>query len=233
VIKSLAAFTILFIIFPAIVHSDVIVYDTIVPPGREVMLKAKVKGRFFSKGGEIVEFSVDGRSIGKSLSGGDGLAFKPFTPLKAGIYHITAKSGNDEGKGLLRSLKKGSKIVFVDVADGLFEKLSHRPRHGSQKVIKELCNRFPVVLMQRGLLDVRSIKKWLKENEFVELPVVPWSNGMVFDEVVEEGFKIKAVIGSQEVIDSAREYNPLAFSFEEVEDAEYVSDWEEIRKKLR
>jgi len=35
------------------------------------------------------------------------------------------------------------------------------------------------------------------------------------------------------VIESAREHKPLAFSFEAVEDAEWVKDWEEIRKKLK
>jgi len=223
----------LLVIAPASALSDVIVHDIVVPQGKEVLLKAKVKGRFFSKGGEVVEFSVNGKSIGKSLSGGDGFAFKQFIPSKTGTYQITARSGKDVGKGLLLALRKGSRIVFVAVEGGIFERFSIVPRHGSQKVLKKLRRKFPIVLLKTGLLNIKHIKTRLKENEFLELPVVPWRQGAVFGEFVEEGFKIKAVIGSPEVIDSAKEYKPLAFSFEETEDAVEVRDWEEIGKKLR
>ncbi len=47
-----------------------------------------------------------------------------------------------------------------------------------------------------------------------------------------DGFRIKAVIGSPDVIYSSKEYKPLAFSFEETEDAVEVKDWEEIRKRV-
>jgi hypothetical protein len=35
------------------------------------------------------------------------------------------------------------------------------------------------------------------------------------------------------VIESSRGYAPLSFSFEQVEDAEWVSNWDEIEKKLK
>ncbi|MDI6889444.1 MAG: hypothetical protein QMC83_00670 [Thermodesulfovibrionales bacterium] len=233
--RILAAFisTFLSLVLPAKALSDIIVHDIVVPIGKEVMLRAEVKGRFFSKGGEIVEFFVNGKSIGKSLSGMGGFAFRQFIPPKTGIYQIKARAGKDEGKGLLLSLRRGSRIVFVDVEGSLFERFSNKPRHGSQKVMKDLHRRFPVVLLQTGLLNIKSIKAWLKKNGFPELPVVTWRNGVVFSEFNEKGFKIKAVIGSQDVIDSAKEYKPLALSFEETEDAVEVRDWEEIRKKLK
>jgi len=67
----------------------------------------------------------------------------------------------------------------------------------------------------------------------MELPVIPWKQGALFDDIHEMGFKIKAIIGSGAVIESAKGYKPQAFSFEEVEDAKEVKDWEEIRKKLK
>jgi len=44
---------------------------------------------------------------------------------------------------------------------------------------------------------------------------------------------MKSVIGSPDVIYSAKEYKPLAFTFEETEDALEVKDWKEIGKKLK
>jgi len=234
--KVQAAFISVFVIFifPSLALSDVIVHDSIVPVGKEIMLGAEVKGKFFSKGGEMVEFFVNGKSIGKNLSGGDGLAFKQFVPSRIGIYRIKAKSDIDEGRGLLLSLRKGSGIVFVDVEGSLMEKFSNNPKQGSQKVIKDIQKKFHVVLLQTtGFLNAKSIKEWLKKNEFPEVPVLPWKQGSVFGDLHEEGFRIKAVIGSPDVIYSAKEYKPSAFTFEETEDAVEVKDWEEIGKKLK
>src|SRR4030042_6926262 len=85
-------------LFPSIVLSDVIVSDMIALRGKEVMLRAETRGKLFPRGGEVVESFVDGKSIGKSLSGGDGFAFRQFTPQKTGLYQITVKSGKDKGK---------------------------------------------------------------------------------------------------------------------------------------
>lgn len=224
----------IFLFFPAIAISELIAHDMIVLKGEETTLKAETRGKFLSKGGEVVEFFIDKKSIGKSLSGGDGFAFRRFTPLKAGIYHITVKSGKDEGNGLILSLKKADRIIFIDVEGSLFEGLfSKQPKKGSQEIIKKISKRFPVVFLQTELLSIKAIKTWLEKNGFVDLPVIPWGQGMIFDEIREEkGLKIKAVIGGQSVIESAKEYKPKSFSFEEVEDAVEVKDWEEIGKKL-
>lgn len=223
---------IVFFISPAKAFLDIIIHDIVVPAGKEVMLKAEVKGKFFRKGGELVEFFVNRKSIGKSLSGGDGFAFKQFIPSKTGKYQIKAMVNKEEGTGLLLSLKKGSRIVVVDVENSLLERFSNKPRQVSQKSIKEINKRFPVILLKTGPLNIKSVKEWLRKNKFPDLPLIPWEQGTVFSEFSEEGFRIKAVIGSSDVIYSAKEYKPLAFSFEEAEDAVEVKDWEEIRKRV-
>lgn len=220
-------------LFPSVALSDVIVHDMIALNGKEIMLSAETKGKIFAKGGEVVEFFVDGKSIGKSLSGGDGMAFRQFKPLRIGIYKISAKSGKDQGNGLLLSLRRGDRIVFIDVEASLFGGLfSAEPRSGSQNIVKKISKRYAVVFLQTELAGVKAIKTWLDENGFVKLPVIPWEQGAIFDEVSKKGLRIKAVIGSKAVIESAKEFNPKAFSFDEVEDAEEVKDWEEIGKKL-
>jgi hypothetical protein len=223
---------ILFSISPAKAFPDIIIHDIVVPAGKEVMLRAEVKGKLFRKGGELIEFFVNGKSIGKSLSGGDGFAYKQFIPLKISRYQIKAKGGKDEGKGLVISLGRGAKLIFVDVENSLFERFSSKPRQGSQKSIKEINRRFPVVLLKTSPLNIKSVKELLKKNEFPDLPLISWEQGTVLSEFAGDGFRIKAVIGSPDVIYSSKEYKPLAFSFEETEDAVEVKDWEEIRKRV-
>ena len=221
-------------VFPASALLRVTVCDTVVPKGQKVMLRAETRGKLFSKGGELVEFFVDGKSIGKTLSGGDGVAFKKFIATKTGLYQISARSDKDEDTGLLLSLKKGSSIVFVDVEGSLLEGLfSKKPKQGSQKAIKEIHKRFPTVYLQTSFVSVRAVKGWLEENEFPKLPVVSWRQGVIFNEISKKGFRIKAVIAAPKVIESAEEHKPRAFSFEASEDAEKVKDWEEISKKFQ
>lgn len=228
VCSSLFIFTISTYAFPG-----VIVNDMIVPRGEKAMLAAETKGKFFSKGGEVVEFFMDGKSTGTTLSGGDGFAFKQFIPLRTGIYRLTAKSGKDEGNGVLLSLNRGTGIVIVDIEGSLIEKpLSKKPKSGSQKAIKDINKRFPVAFLHNGFMSVKIIKAWLKENNFMELPVILLKEGRGLDDLVERGFKIRAIIGSPEIIESARKYHPAAYSFEETEDAVEVKDWKEIGKKL-
>ncbi|OGW38408.1 MAG: hypothetical protein A2Y97_07805 [Nitrospirae bacterium RBG_13_39_12] len=233
-LKILILTTLLLYIFPSIVLSEVIVHDMISVKGKKVMLTAETRGNFFTKGGETVEFYINKKIIGKTLSGGDGLAFTEFIPSYTGIYHITAKSGGDKSNGLLLSLKKDACIVFIDIEDSLFEGLfSKTPRTGSQKTIKIISGKFPVVFLQTGVFGTNTIKLWLKENKFIDSPVIPWRQGAIFDEISEKGLRIKAIIGSQSVIESAKTYKPKSFSFGETEDAEEVKDWEEIGKKLK
>ena len=213
--------------------SEVIVHDLVTPMGQKAVIEAETKGTFFHKGGEVVDFLVDSKSIGSALSGGDGFAYKQFTPRKAGVYRITAKSGTDEGRGTLLSLKKGVGIVFVDVENSLFgEPFSRKIRQGSQRAIKDISRRFPVVLLHSGIIGIKEIKVWLEEHGFPALPVLPWDDGKVFGEMVKTGFRIKAVIGSPEIIESAKEYHPRAFTFQESEGAQEVKDWDEARKRL-
>jgi hypothetical protein len=219
---------------PATAWSRVIVDDMVVVKGEKIMLRAKTKGKFFSKGGELLEFYVDEESIGKNLSGGDGVGYKAFVPRKTGVHKIRVTSNEGEDTGLLLCLRKGSGIVFIDVEGVLFEtSFSRKARSGGQEAVKKINQRSPVVFLQTGFLGVDFTQEWLRANEFEELPVIPWKKGAVFDQVAEDGLKVKAVVGAPKVIESAREHAVQSFSFEQAEGAEWVANWEEIEKKLR
>ena len=201
--------------------------------GEETMLSAQTRGRFFPEGGRLVEFFLHGTSLGKSLSGGDGFAYKEFTSRKSGLFHIAVKSGDDEDTCVVLSLKKGDQVIFIDVEGSLLDGIfSQKPKQGSREVVKELSQKYPLVFLQTGLLTIKVLKSWLKENGFVDVPVLAWGEGALFNEIHKKGLKIKALIGSQSVIGSALEYKPLSFSFQEGEDAHIVKNWEEIGEML-
>ena len=224
----------LFGVFPSRVLSEVIVYDNVTVRGREVLLRAETRGTLLSKGGEIVEFFVNGISIGKNLSGRDGFAVKRFTPVKAGLYKILVKSGDDKDSGVLLALDGKAKIVFVDVEGALLDgPFAMKVKPESVRSIKKICKRFPIVFLQKGFLNVKAVRSWLKENDFPDSPVLSWSRGDVFREMREKDLRIKAIVGGPEVIESADTYKPLTFSFDSVENAEVVEDWAEIEKKLK
>lgn len=231
-VSCIVYFVSLFLFLPNPAYSEVIFYDAIALKNETVMLEARTKGKIFSRGGEVVEFLVGGESIGKVLSGGDGFAFKEFIAQKIGLYKIEAVAGKDKDKGTLLSLEKGAGIVFIDVEGSLHILSSKGPPEDSKKVIRAISRRFHVVYLQTFVVGVKAMKKWLKENGFVEAPVLSWKGGDVFQEISKKGLKIKLIIGRPDVIESAKEFKQRAFSFIEVEGAEEVKDWEEIGKKL-
>jgi hypothetical protein len=227
-------FATLFGAFPNAALSGVIVYDVVALRGKEVMVRAETRGTFLGKGGEVVDFIIDGKSIGKNLSGRDGFAVKRFVPVKTGQYKIHVRSGDDKDSGILLALERKTKIVFIDVEGSLLEgPFAGNAKPGSNKAIKKIHNKFPIVFLQKGYLSVITVRSWLKKNDFPDAPVLPWSQGEVFKEISEKGLKIKAIVGGPEVIESAQMYKPLAFSFDSVEEAEVVEGWEEIEKKLK
>ena len=87
--------------------------------------------------------------------------------------------------------------------------------------------------LETSIVGVKPIKGWLEENEFPKLPVVPWRQGAIFDEMAKKDVKIEAIVAGPKVIESAKEHKPLAFSFEASEGAEQVKHWEGLSKKLQ
>jgi len=224
----------LFGICPDAALSRVLVYDDVALKGQEVMLRAETKGTLLSKSGEVVEFIVDGRSIGKNLSGRDGFAVEGFVPARTGLYKINVRSGDDKDSGILLALDRKTRIVFIDVAGSLLEgPFGEKEKPESRKAITKIQKRFSIVYLLKGLLSVEGVRSWLKKNNFPVAPVLPWGQGEVFREIRERDLQIKAIIGGPDVIESARMYKPLAFSFDSMEDAEVVENWREIEKKLK
>ncbi len=231
---NLFFFFILFIGSPVLTSAEIFVHDGIALKGEEISIKAETKGRYFSKGGQMVNFFLGKKPIGNALSGGDGFAYKSFIPHTSGLNIIVAKYGKDSDRGIIMSLKKDSKIVFIDVEGSLLSSpFSKEPIERSRDIIKSIIKKYPVVYLHTGVIGIKSIREWLRKNRFPESVVLPWEMGSVFNDLNKKGIKIKAIIGSLPVIESAIDYKPVAFTFDESDYAEKVKDWKEIGKKLK
>ncbi len=214
--------------------ADVLVYDAVAVVGKEARLKAETRGTFFRKGGELVEFFVGGKSLGKTLSGGDGEAWISFTPSKQGLLELSVKSGRDENEGLLLALKKGAGIVFVEIIGALAEnRMPPTGRPGSREAVKKLLARYPVVYVQGGNIDMVTTRKWLEDNEYPKAPVLPGDEGILFKHITGIGLTIRAVIGNPQFIESAGKWKPEAFSFEPMKGAVRLKHWKEFEEKLK
>jgi hypothetical protein len=94
--------------------------------------------------------------LAENLSGGDGFVYKEFVPAKGGLYRIRAESGGDKGEGFPLSLEKGDSIVFIDVEGSLLGELfSMKPKGKSQKAVRQISRRFPIVYLQTSMLGLR------------------------------------------------------------------------------
>jgi hypothetical protein len=94
-------------------------------------------------------------------------------------------------------------------------------------------DKYPLVYLHFGDIGMQAVREWLNQNKFPVSAVLPWKTGDVFAELDKKGFRIKAVLGSQVVIDSSDAYKPMVFSFDEQNSSSHLRKWQEIEKKLR
>lgn len=164
---------------PFAAFAAVAIDDEVAPAGREVFLRAETKSGFFSRGGSLVEFFIDGKSAGKKLSGGDGVAYLPFVPARTGLHKIKVQSGDGKDEGLLLVVQRSTQLVLIDVEGSLREPASFamKPRTGSVQAVKKINRRYPVVFLWTGFIGISAAKSWLKESGFPEAPLIPWNRG--------------------------------------------------------
>ena len=214
--------------------ADILVQDLLAVAGEDAQRVAETKGRYFSAGGVQVEFRVEERPAGRTMSGGDGVARQAFRFRKPGVYTITARAAGKTAQSTAAVVRKGSRIICVDVEGTLFS----RPFAGSsiqeaRGVIRNMKQKAQVVYLHTGTIGKEVIRKWLTKNRFPEAPVVDWDAGEVFGSLKTRGISLKAVIASPAVLDTVAPEKPQTFSFEDSEGSVTVRSWKEIEKRLK
>jgi hypothetical protein len=220
--------------FPPVAGADVYVYDAVAVQGEEVRLKAETRGTLFTQGGELVEFFVDDVSLGKNLSGGDGLAYRHYTASRPGMRTVRAVSRNAEGTGYLLVVKRGASVVAVDVEGALiFKGFMFPGRPESRQALESVAKQYPLIYLQTGETNPRAVRHWLNEFEYAGAPLLPWDGGSLFALLEKRGIKLHAVIGGPAVIESAARHKPQAFSFDPVKGAVRLKNWKDLEGQLK
>lgn len=174
------------------------VSDALTTPGRPVMLEARVlqAGTLMQAGlgGERVEFSIGGKSIGTAMTGGDGRALLEYTPKMRGNLSLSvrvqesARVPSGEATGTVFSWERRRPILLVEM-EALVERvptptlplpllpgspvaaLSARPQPDAADELKRLTDfYYNVVYMVRtkgpALSDGGEVREWLRASKF-------------------------------------------------------------------
>lgn len=215
------------------VDATVIFHDGICVEDREVFLRAETKKGLFRKGGILLEFFVNGRSVGVALSGGDGIAYKAFIPKGTGLFKIKVSSlrEKEEVEGLLLCLRKRQAVILIDIETLRESPFAVIPKKDSIPVLKKLYKRFPIIYLKTAPVSMVETKRWLAQKGFPEGPIFE-SIEELFSELKELGIPIRAVVGTEEVAMYALQSNIKVFSFEEIEGAIEVDTWKDVEKEL-
>ena len=218
------------LLFSGFASAGVTAFDAVTPVNKPIKLQALTKGRFFSEGGKLVEFYIDEKHIGTTLSGGDGYAFLQYTPQSKGLKKIKLKLAEQSDKALLLVTNKKDRIILIAIEAGLFESpLSFKPAKGAKEAIDAISKKYRIIYLT-SLIGITQSKKWLKQNKLHESIVFSWTGNNIIEDLREKEINIFAIIGSPEMLADIEDIRK--FSFKEMEGAEVVESWDDLTEEL-
>jgi L-rhamnose mutarotase len=216
--------------------SAVIVYDQVTTVGTPVYLEVLTKGLFFAEGGRLVEFYLDDKSVGKNLTGGDGHGYKKYTPQRAGIFKVNARSKGESGSGLLLVMKKSEKAVLIEIESGFKDAfISQIAASADRRALEKLFKEYRVIYFSRysRFVGIQATKDYLDKFKFPDAPVLTWGGPQMLTALKSRGIHLYAIIGSAEIISQADEYIERRYTFEQTQDEKTVKDWQEVIELLQ
>lgn len=228
-------FVLSFFVHFDVASAEVTVYDDVTITGKAVKLKALTKGRFFPVGGKLVEFYLDEKNIGSTLSGGDGYAFLEYLPRSTGVKRLKIKKDTDTDEGILLVLGKNDRVLLIEIENSLFvPELQNlfQPAKKSNETLKQLSKRFRIIYLTT-LIGVKMSRKWLIDNDSPPSTVLKWDGAEMLTELQEREVNLYAIIGSPAILSEASDIIKKRFSFEETEDGVVVRDWDDLLKQLK
>ena len=222
---------ILCILIPSVAIAGITAFDAVATVKKPVKLQALTKGRFFSEGGKLVEFHIDEKHIGTTLSGGDGFAFLKYTPQSKGLKKIRLKLAEESDEAMLFVTDKKDRVILIAIEAGLFESaLSFKPAEGAKEAIGKITKQFRIIYLT-SIIGIKQSKKWLQDNTFHESIVFRWTGNNLIDNIREKDINIFAMVGSPDMLAEVKDIRK--FSFEETDDGTEVESWSDILKKLQ
>lgn len=209
-----------------------IVFDRVTTVGTSVYLKVLTKGRLFSQGGKRVTFYLDGKLLGKTLTGGDGYGYLKYIPDQTGIQNIEVRTDEDKGSGSLLVLAKDEKAIVLEIEGSLKLSLySEDIRDESREAVSTLIRSHKIIYLNR-FFDTGLSKKWLEKEKFPPSVVLRWRGSRSFAYLKEQGVNLWAFIGSAALVSESTEYFENSYTFEESKKGKKVEKWSEVVKLL-
>jgi hypothetical protein len=219
--------------------AELIAPDVLAQPKQPVLLSARlVKTRLFMQiglGGEPVEFLVDGTSIGRTMTGGDGWARKEFIPKKKGVLEFTVRLTHGKRvkaqsyTAIIGSVKRTRSIILVELEAAMthVEKpkfgpfdlsmfgQAHgnlsQPMPGAAEALTAVSKRASLLYLLVGKTSQSpAVHTWLAEHAFPSGPVFmlqPGTRALVskIEEWKDEGWT-NIKAGISRNVDSVEEY---------------------------
>jgi hypothetical protein len=208
------------------------VTDEVTTVGTPVFLRVLTKKGVFSAGGERFTLTVDGESVGRGLTGGDGYGRLRFTPGTAGLKTVTARSGADTASGLLLVVERDRKAVLVELKTLLTVDRRLPPdAEAACAALRRLAGHYRLVYVA-DVWRRQIASKWLAYHRCPETIVLGGSGRADFEALAERGVRLHALVGSPETIEEAGDLYETCFSFQALPGAQVIENWEDLAEAL-
>jgi hypothetical protein len=188
--------------------ASIIAFDQITHPNQPVRLAIRLVTGGLSLvhrpiSGERIEFILKDRSLGQTLSGGDGVAVKSFVPPTSGLYVVTVRLIEspryeaDSAELYVACRKSSVPILFVALSSLRTPvkppSIPFNPTPSSDampeavKVLSGLSKRFQLLYFETGdEALISETKDWLIRQSFPSAPLFVWSMPNGADRRTEE-----------------------------------------------
>jgi hypothetical protein len=226
---------VLLFLVPSGAMAEVFMFDAVAVEDRPVMLKARTGGIFFKKGGELVTFAVNEKEIGRTLSGGDGIAYFEYVPDSSGHMKVFVSHGEEKDTGTLLVAGKDEAVVLVGVEQGLSEGefISFAVRKGAPEAVEIISEKFPVIYISTGPAGPAYDKNWLEENNLPDAPVLEWKSGRLLKKLETLGVRVKAVIGASKLAVKVKDLDDVVVLYFDAESKkDRVRSWDDVLDRL-
>lgn len=176
--------------------ASIIAFDQLSQPNQSVRLSVRLVtgGLSFVHrpiSGERIEFMLEGRSLGQTLTGGDGMAVKQFTPSKPGLYLITVRLVDnpryeaDPAEFYVACRRASHPILLIALSSVRTPSrppaVPFSPAPSSEampeaaKILSKLSDRYQLVYLETGDETLGpETKDWLARQDFPPAPLFVW-----------------------------------------------------------
>jgi hypothetical protein len=176
--------------------ASIIAFDQLIQPNQSVRLAVRLVtgGLSFVRrpiSGERIEFMLEDRSLGQTLTGGDGMAVRRFTPSKPGLYVITVRLVENpryeaDAAELVVACRRASHPILPIALSSVRTPsrppaVPFSPAPSSEampeaaKVLSKLSDRYQLVYLETGDEALGpEAKDWLARQDFPPAPLFVW-----------------------------------------------------------